>query len=100
MGRRRAARRHALQGAARGLWGSRPEPASVPPTAPVVSCPLRTPPCLQAGDRVNFVEYISANVRLYALRNGAQLSTKAVANFTRSELATALRKVGAGVVGG
>lgn len=33
-------------------------------------------------------------VRLYALRNGAQLSTKAVANFTRGELATALRKVG------
>ena len=34
-----------------------------------------------------------AQVRLYALRNGASLSTKAVANFTRSELATALRKV-------
>lgn len=32
-------------------------------------------------------------MRLYALRNGQQLSTKAVANFTRSELATALRKV-------
>lgn len=37
-------------------------------------------------------------VRLYALRNGQQLSTKAVANFTRSELATALRKVRAGVL--
>lgn len=47
----------------------------------------------EAGDRVNFSEYIIANVRLYALRNGAKLSTKAVANFTRSELATALRKV-------
>jgi 20S proteasome subunit beta 4 len=48
----------------------------------------------EAGDRVNFSEYIIANVRLYSLRNGSQLSTKAVANFTRSELATALRKVG------
>jgi 20S proteasome subunit beta 4 len=55
----------------------------------------------EAGDRVNFSEYIIANVRLYALRNAAQLSTKAVANYTRSELATALRKVGAwlGAVG-
>lgn len=47
----------------------------------------------EAGDRVNFSEYIIANVRLYALRNGTRLNTKAVANFTRGELATALRKV-------
>ncbi len=53
----------------------------------------------EAGDRVNFSEYIIANVRLYALRNGTQLTTKAVANYTRSELATALRKV-RGVAGG
>ena len=46
----------------------------------------------EAGDRVNFTEYIAANVRLYALRNGVDLSTKAVAHFTRGELATALRK--------
>ncbi|GAB4822149.1 hypothetical protein N2152v2_009195 [Parachlorella kessleri] len=46
----------------------------------------------EAGDRVNFSEFIIANVRLYALRNGMGLSTKAVANFTRGELATALRK--------
>lgn len=46
----------------------------------------------EAGDRVNFSEYVIANVRLYALRNGMSLSTKAVANFTRGELATALRK--------
>lgn len=46
----------------------------------------------EAGDRVNFTEYIAANVRLYAYRNGVDLSTKAVANFTRNELATALRK--------
>lgn len=46
----------------------------------------------EAGDRVNFTEYIIANVKLYALRNGTQLSTKSVAHFTRGELATALRK--------
>lgn len=46
----------------------------------------------EAGDRVNFSEFIIANVRLYALRNGISLSTKAVANFTRGQLADALRK--------
>lgn len=46
----------------------------------------------EAGDRVNFADYIIANTRLYALRNNISLSTKAVANFTRGELATALRK--------
>mmetsp|Transcript_3761 Transcript_3761/g.6264 ORF Transcript_3761/g.6264 Transcript_3761/m.6264 type:complete len:198 (-) Transcript_3761:567-1160(-) len=46
----------------------------------------------EAGDRVNFSEYIIANVKLYALRNNTELSTKAVANFTRGELAKALRK--------
>lgn len=46
----------------------------------------------EAGDRVQFSEYIIANIRLYALRNSRYLSTKAVANFTRGELATALRK--------
>ncbi len=47
----------------------------------------------EAGDRVHFSEYIIANVKLYALRNATELSTRAVANYTRSELATALRKV-------
>ena len=47
----------------------------------------------EPGDRVQFSEYIIANVRLYALRNDFPLSTPAVANFTRGELATALRKV-------
>lgn len=46
----------------------------------------------EAGDRVHFSEYIIANVKLYALRNSTELSTKAVANYTRGELATALRK--------
>ncbi|KAG2423381.1 hypothetical protein HXX76_015347 [Chlamydomonas incerta] len=45
----------------------------------------------EAGDRVNFSEYIIANVKLYALRNGTPLNTKSVANYTRGELATALR---------
>lgn len=48
----------------------------------------------EPGDRVQFSEYIIANLRLYALRNDIDLSTKAAANFTRSELAKALRKVG------
>lgn len=47
----------------------------------------------EAGDRVQFSEYIIANVKLYALRNSTELSTKAVAHFTRGELSTALRKV-------
>lgn len=46
----------------------------------------------EPGDRVNFAQFIIANVRLYALRNATELSTHAIANFTRMELATALRK--------
>mmetsp|Transcript_34714 Transcript_34714/g.109636 ORF Transcript_34714/g.109636 Transcript_34714/m.109636 type:complete len:205 (-) Transcript_34714:208-822(-) len=46
----------------------------------------------ESGDRVQFTEFVTANIRLYTLRNGMKLSTNAVANFTRSELATALRK--------
>lgn len=47
----------------------------------------------EAGDRVHFSEFIIANVKLYALRNGQDLSTHAVAHFTRKELATAIRQV-------
>ncbi len=47
----------------------------------------------EPGDRVQFSEYIIANVKLYALRNNRELSTHAVAHFTRRELATALRRV-------
>lgn len=47
----------------------------------------------EAGDRVHFSEFIIANVKLYALRNGQSLSTHAVAHFTRKELATAIRQV-------
>ncbi|KAI0501222.1 proteasome subunit beta type-2-A-like [Dendrobium catenatum] len=46
----------------------------------------------EAGDRVQFIEYIQKNVHLYQFRNGIPLNTAAVANFTRGELATALRK--------
>nr|QKY15271.1 proteasome subunit beta type-2 (PBD2) [Polytomella parva] len=46
----------------------------------------------EAGDRVNFTEYVIANVKLYALRNGVNLTTKGIANYTRHELAVALRK--------
>ena len=43
--------------------------------------------------RVQFTEYIQKNVALYQFRNGIPLTTSAAANFTRGELATALRKV-------
>lgn len=46
----------------------------------------------EAGDRAQFTEYIQKNVHLYQFRNGIPLSTSAAANFTRGELATALRK--------
>lgn len=38
-----------------------------------------------------FTQYIQKNANLYSLRHNYPLSTKAVANFTRRELATALR---------
>ncbi|KAJ7546785.1 hypothetical protein O6H91_08G054400 [Diphasiastrum complanatum] len=46
----------------------------------------------ESGDRVQFSEYIQKNVLLYQFRNGIPLSTAAAANFTRGELAQALRK--------
>mmetsp|Transcript_56645 Transcript_56645/g.104867 ORF Transcript_56645/g.104867 Transcript_56645/m.104867 type:complete len:192 (+) Transcript_56645:84-659(+) len=44
-----------------------------------------------SSDTVNFVEFIDKNIRLNTLRTGYQLTTKAAANFTRNELAHALR---------
>merc|ERR1719498_531964 len=41
---------------------------------------------------MNFVEFISKNIRLHTLRTGKVLSTHAAANFTRNELAHALRR--------
>lgn len=43
--------------------------------------------------RVQFTEFVQKNVSLYQFRNGIPLTTAAAANFTRGELATALRKV-------
>ncbi|KAI9809898.1 MAG: putative proteasome subunit beta type-4 [Sarcosagium campestre] len=45
----------------------------------------------EAGDTVQFAEYIQANVQLYSMRHDADLSPSAVANFVRSELASSLR---------
>jgi hypothetical protein len=43
------------------------------------------------GDCVYFGEYVQANMKLYELRNGAPLSTRACAHFVRTSLADALR---------
>ncbi|KAH0614588.1 uncharacterized protein H6S33_000224 [Morchella sextelata] len=47
----------------------------------------------EAGDTVQFAEYIQANVQLYGMRNNSkwQLSPSAVASFVRRELAKSLR---------
>ncbi|KAJ8611591.1 hypothetical protein MRB53_037894 [Persea americana] len=45
----------------------------------------------EAGDTVQFAEYIQANISLYTTRNAHALTPAAVASFTRNELAQALR---------
>jgi len=45
-----------------------------------------------SGDRAQFIEYIKRNIILYELRQNIPLSTSAAANFTREELASALRQ--------
>lgn len=45
----------------------------------------------EAGDTVQFAEFIQANVALYSMRNDAHLSPAAVSSFVRGELARALR---------
>lgn len=45
----------------------------------------------ELGDVVNFSEYIQRNVQLYEKRNGLALNPHATANFTRNQLAGALR---------
>lgn len=45
----------------------------------------------EAGDTVQFAEYIQANSQLYTIRHDLPLSTRAAANFTRKELANSLR---------
>ncbi|ORX46976.1 N-terminal nucleophile aminohydrolase [Hesseltinella vesiculosa] len=45
----------------------------------------------EPGDTVNFAEYIQRNIRLYSIQNGIELSPKAIATFTRREIADSLR---------
>lgn len=45
----------------------------------------------EAGDTVQFAEYIQANAQLYSMRNNTDLSPAALANFVRGELASSLR---------
>jgi 20S proteasome subunit beta 4 len=45
----------------------------------------------EAGDTVQFAEYIQANVQLYTMRNDTELSPAAVGSLVRGELAKSLR---------
>lgn len=47
--------------------------------------------CGEAGDTVQFAEYIQRNVQLYGIKNDLKMTTAAAANYTRQELAQALR---------
>uniref|UniRef100_A0A0B7AVR7 Proteasome subunit beta n=1 Tax=Arion vulgaris TaxID=1028688 RepID=A0A0B7AVR7_9EUPU len=47
--------------------------------------------CGEAGDNIQFSEYIAKNVQLYKMRNGYELSPHAAANFTRRNMAESLR---------
>lgn len=40
---------------------------------------------------VQFAEYLLANIQLYGMRNGYEMSSTAVASYVRTELANALR---------
>ncbi|RYP48964.1 hypothetical protein DL768_005236 [Monosporascus sp. mg162] len=45
----------------------------------------------EAGDTVQFSEYIQANAQLYSMRNESDLSPTALAHYVRGELASSLR---------
>ncbi len=45
----------------------------------------------EAGDSVNFAEYIQRNISLYEIRNGIPLSPDGLAHFVRREMADSLR---------
>ncbi|CAF9916446.1 MAG: putative proteasome subunit beta type-4 [Gomphillus americanus] len=45
----------------------------------------------EAGDTIQFSDYIEANVKLYSMRNSTELGPSAVASFVRAELARSLR---------
>ncbi|KFM72065.1 Proteasome subunit beta type-2, partial [Stegodyphus mimosarum] len=45
----------------------------------------------EAGDTIQFAEFIAKNIQLYKMRNGYELSPTAAANYTRRNLADFLR---------
>ncbi|MCJ1441711.1 MAG: Proteasome subunit beta type-4 [Stictis urceolatum] len=45
----------------------------------------------EAGDTLQFAEFIQANIKLYSMRNDTNLAPSAVASFVRGELARSLR---------
>ncbi|KAK8067134.1 proteasome subunit beta type-2, partial [Apiospora hydei] len=45
----------------------------------------------EAGDTIQFTEYIQANAQLYSMRNESELSPTALAHYVRGELASSLR---------
>jgi 20S proteasome subunit beta 4 len=45
----------------------------------------------EAGDTIQFAEYIQANVALYSMRNETDLTPSAVSSFVRGELSHSLR---------
>ncbi|CAN6625026.1 proteasome subunit beta type-4 [Trichomonascus vanleenenianus] len=45
----------------------------------------------EAGDTVQFAEYLQANIQLYGMRHDVEMTPKAVASFARNELANSLR---------
>lgn len=45
----------------------------------------------EAGDTVQFAEYIQANMQLYSIREDYELSPQAVSSFVRQELAKSIR---------
>ncbi|KAH7976348.1 hypothetical protein HPB52_012338 [Rhipicephalus sanguineus] len=47
--------------------------------------------CGEAGDTVQFAEFIAKNIQLFKMRNGYELSPAAAACFTRRNLADYLR---------
>jgi 20S proteasome subunit beta 4 len=45
----------------------------------------------EAGDTLHFAEFLQANIKLYGIRHGIDMSGNAVSSFARNELAKALR---------
>ena len=59
---------------------------------PVITNGKSSPNSLTDGRcKVQFAEYIQANIQLYSMRNDTDLGPSAVANFVRGELAKSLR---------